>query len=79
MPVQNFSGLSSLANEGYKFGGTFAMGTTPTLLDNTEARRVKWFIENMVFRSAFEINVGTPATNLFLADFSNGVTTASQG
>tara|TARA_R100000329_G_scaffold33351_4_gene31111 strand:+ start:560 stop:2530 length:1971 start_codon:yes stop_codon:yes gene_type:complete len=72
MPVQNFSGLSSLANEGYKFGGTFAMGTTPTLLDNTEARRVKWFIENMVFRSAFEINVGTPATNQFLADFSNG-------
>ena len=72
MPVQNFSGLSSRTNEGYKFGGTFAIGTTPTLLDNTEARRVKWFIENMVFRSAFEINVGTPATNQFLADFSNG-------
>jgi hypothetical protein len=72
MPVQNFSGLSSRTNEGYKFGGTFALGTTPTLLDNTEARRVKWFIENMVFRSAFEINVGTPATNQFLADFSNG-------
>lgn len=72
MPVQNFSGLSSRTNEGYKFGGTFALGTTPTLLDSIEAQRVQRFIENMVFRSAFEINVGTPATNQFLADFSNG-------
>jgi len=72
MPVQNFIGLSSRSNEGYKFGGTFAQGTTPTLLDNAEARRVRWFVENMVFRSTFDINLGTPATNQFLADFSNG-------
>ena len=65
MPISNFTGLASQSNEGYKFGGSFAKGTTPTLLDNAEARRVKWFIENLVFRSSFEINSGTPAANKF--------------
>ena len=71
MSVQNSIGLSSRTNESYKFGGTFSLGTSPTLLDSIEAQRVQRFIENMVFRSAFEINTGTPAANQFIADFSN--------
>lgn len=71
MSVQNSTGLSSRTNEGFKFGGTFSLGTAPTLLDSIEAQRVQRFIENMVFRSSFDINTGTPAANQFIVDFSN--------
>jgi hypothetical protein len=71
MGIINSTGQSSLWNLGYRFRGTFAKGTTPTLLDNIEARRVKWFIENIVFRSTYDIKTGVVPENKFIIDFTN--------
>ena len=47
------------------FPCTFDKGTTPTLLDASEAQRVKAFIEAMVLRSKYEVTSGTDVENLF--------------
>ena len=64
-------GKGAIPNIGYQFDGAFRKGTTPTLLDSRQARRVKSFIENLVFRSMFEITTGAPPANSFQVDFSN--------
>lgn len=71
MPIKNTTGIASQRNEIYRFAGDFLKGTTPTLLDSSEAIRVRNFIENIVFRSMFNINTGSPAQNNFQIDFTD--------
>jgi hypothetical protein len=63
-------GKGAIPNIGYQFDGDFRKGTAPTLLDSRQAQRVKAFIENLVFRSMFDITTGSPAANSFQIDFS---------
>ena len=57
-------GTGSTSNNAYLFAGTFDKGLSPTLLESSEAKRVKRFIENLVFRSIYQIHTGTPDQNL---------------
>ena len=61
-------GKGSVSNSAYQFGGNFNKGSTPTLLDSAEAKRVRAFIENIVFRSTYKINSGGPPANKFVMD-----------
>ena len=63
-------GKGSVANPEFKFAGNFNKGTTPTLIDSAEAKRVQAFIENIVFRSTYKINSGGPPANKFVMDLS---------
>ena len=58
------NGLGATPNNAYLFQGDFSKGTAPTLLESSEAQRVKRFIENLVFRSIYQIKTGTPDKNL---------------
>ena len=58
------TGKGAIPNNAYLFAGNFAKGTAPTLLDAVEAQRVKRFVENLVFRSMYQIQTGTPDENL---------------
>jgi len=71
MPIKNTTGIASQRNEIYRFAGGFLPHTTPTLLDSSEAIRVRDFIENIVFRSMFNLNTGSPAQNNFQIDFTD--------
>ena len=64
------AGKATKSNIDYQFTGDFRVGSTPTLLDSVEAQKIKRFIENLVFRSLFEIQTGRPAHNKFEIDFS---------
>ena len=58
------NGQGATPNNAYLFTGDFSKGTAPTLLDSVEAQKVKRFIENLVFRSIYQIQTGTPDENL---------------
>lgn len=68
-------GKGAVSNIAYQFDGDFRKGTAPTLLDSIEAQRVKSFIENLVFRSMFDITTGAPPANSFKIDFSSDTET----
>ena len=51
-------GNAAFKNINYKFDGNFKKGSTPTLLDSSQAQIVKAFIENIVFHSKFQIVTG---------------------
>ena len=59
------TGQASQGGNELVFPCTFDKGTTPTLLDASEAQRVKEFIEAMVLRSKYEVTSGTDVENLF--------------
>lgn len=59
------TGQASQGGNELVFPCTFDKGTTPTLLDASEAQRVKAFIEAMVLRSKYEVTSGTDVENLF--------------
>ena len=69
--IVTVEGKGSVANPVFRFAGNFNKGTTPTLLDSAEAKRVRSFIENIVFSSTYKINAGGPPANKFVLDLSN--------
>ena len=70
-PIFRHTGKGSKDSNAYAFKGNFQKGQSPTLLDSEEAQRVKRFIENIVFRSIFKLNTGSPDKNLFRLDMSD--------
>ena len=56
----------------FQFGGDFDKGTTPTLLDASQAKIVKAFIENFLFFSKAHLEYGNvdPKANLIMGDGS---------
>jgi len=64
-------GDAAFKNIKYKFGGDFKKGSTPTLLDSSQAQIVKAFIENMVFHSKYQIVTGDTAQTRFHIDFTH--------
>ena len=68
--ILTVDGKGSVANPEFKFAGNFNKGTAPTLIDSAEAKRVQAFIENIVFRSTYQINSGGPPANKFVMDLS---------
>ena len=69
--INESSNKGSTSNNAYLFGGDFAKGTFPTLLDSIEAQRVRRFIENLVFRAITKIRTGAPDTNKFEVNFGD--------
>jgi hypothetical protein len=68
--MKSSMGKAGIPNINWKFDGNFEKGTTPTLLDSTQARRVKAFIENLVFYSHFQIVTGDTPQTRFHIDFT---------
>jgi len=67
------SGKGSTPNNAYLFSGDFSKGTSPTLLDSSEAKRIKQFIENLVFRSIYQIKTGAPDENILRLNLTDPV------
>ena len=72
--TQSSSGAAGKGNNAFLFDGDFVTGTWPTLLDQAEAQRVKRFIENLVFRSSFQIKTGNPQRNSLRINFNQSET-----
>ena len=68
--MKSSMGKAGIPNINWKFDGNFEKGTTPTLLDSSQARRVKAFIENLVFYSHFQIVTGDTPQTRFHIDFT---------
>lgn len=64
-------GNAAFKNINYKFDGNFKKGSTPTLLDSSQAQIVKAFIENIVFHSKFQIVTGETPQTRFHIDFTH--------
>ena len=70
--VQSSITKGSKGTNQFLFLSNFEKGSSPTLLDSMEAKKVKAFIENLNFRTVTNIITGAPEANKFLLDLSSG-------
>ena len=53
------TGQASTGGGGLILGGTYDVGSVPTLLESVEAQKVKTLIESFVLNSTYDISSGT--------------------